>query len=90
MIEQQGNVCRLGGDVTLDTVPELIETIMPLLREGVDTLDCTDVKQVDSAALGLLLACKRQAAANKRNLKVTGLPDSMHNLALLYGVADQL
>lgn len=90
MIEQQGNVCRLGGDVTLDTVPELMETIRPLLRESVDTLDCTGVKQVDSTALGLLLACKREAAASQRNLKITGLPDSVHNLASLYGVADQL
>lgn len=90
MIERQGNVCRLQGDVTIDTVPELIETIRPLVREGVDTLDCSGIRNVDSAVLGLILAGKREAAAGKRSLKVTGLSERIHNLASLYGVADHL
>jgi phospholipid transport system transporter-binding protein len=90
MIERQDNLCRLGGDVTLDTVPDLLEKIRPLLREGVDTLDCTGVKSVDSSALGLILACKREAQAQQKSLKLTGLPQSLLSLASLYGVADQL
>jgi phospholipid transport system transporter-binding protein len=90
MIEMQDNLCRLGGDVTLDTVPALLEKIMPLVRTGVDTLDCTDVKNVDSSALGLILACKREALAQHKSLKLTGLPQSLLSLASLYGVADQL
>jgi phospholipid transport system transporter-binding protein len=90
MIERQDNLCRLSGDVTLDTVPELLEKIRPLVSSGVDTLDCAGVKNVDSSALGLILACKREAMAQQKILKLTGLPKSLLSLASLYGVADQL
>ena len=90
MIEREANLCRLGGDVTLETVPGLLEKIRPLVRSGVDTLDCAAIKNVDSSALGLILACKREARASQKNLKVTGLPQSLLSLASLYGVADQL
>jgi phospholipid transport system transporter-binding protein len=90
MIEREGNLCRLGGDVTLETVPELLEKIRPLVQAGVDSLDCSDIKNVDSSALGLILACKREAMAQQKGLKVTGLTASLLSLASLYGVADQL
>ena len=90
MIERQENICRLGGDVTLETVPSLMEKIRPLIRSGVDSLDCSDVKNVDSSAIGLILACKREAIAQQKTLKLTGLPNSLLSLASLYGVADQL
>ncbi len=90
MIERLENVCRLSGDVTLETVPEMLEKIRPLIHSGVDCLDCTEVKNVDSSALGLILACKREAIAQKKILKLTNLPASLLGLASLYGVADQL
>lgn len=90
MIERQDNLCRLSGDVTLDTVPDLLEKIKPLIHAGVDTIDCASVKNVDSSALGLLLACKREAIAQQKSLNLTGLPESLLSLASLYGVAEQL
>lgn len=90
MIEREANLCRLGGDVTLDTVPDLLEKIRPLVQSGIDTLDCTAINNVDSSALGLILACKREAAARQGGLKVTGLPQSLVSLASLYGIAEQL
>ena len=90
MIEQHENLCRLSGDVTLDTVPDLLEKIRPLIRAGVDSLDCSGVAGVDSSALGLILACKREAMAQHKSLKFAGLPPSILSLASLYGVADQL
>jgi phospholipid transport system transporter-binding protein len=90
MVERQDNICRLSGDVTIEAVPELLEKIKPLIRSGVDTLDCAAVKNVDSSALGLLLACKREALADQTRMKLTGLPPSLLSLASLYGVADQL
>jgi phospholipid transport system transporter-binding protein len=90
MIEREANLCRLSGDATLETVPDLLEKLRPLVQEGVDTLDCAAIKNVDSSALGLILACKREAASRQKNLKVTGLPQSLLSLASLYGIADQL
>ena len=90
MIERDANLCRLGGDVTLDTVPDLLEKIRPLIRSGVDTIDCAAIANVDSSALGLILACKREAAGLQQSLKVTNLPQSLGSLASLYGVAEHL
>ncbi len=90
MIEREANLCRLGGDVTLDTVPDLLEKIRPLIQSGVDTIDCAEIGNVDSSALGLILACKREAAVRQGGLKVTGLPQSLVSLASLYGIAEQL
>lgn len=90
MIEREANLCRLGGDVTLDTVPDLLEKIRPLIRSGVDTIDCAAIGNVDSSALGLILACKREATALQQSLKVTNLPKSLDSLASLYGVAEHL
>lgn len=90
MIECDDNICRLGGDVTLETVPSALEKIKPLIRSDVDTLDLSNIKNLDSSALGLILACKREAIAQHKTLKLIGLPSSLHSLASLYGVADQL
>ena len=90
MIERQDNLCRLEGDVTLETVPDMLEKLRPLIRSGVDSLDCSGIENVDSSALGLILACKREVQAQQKGLKLTGLPDSLLGLASLYGVADQL
>lgn len=90
MLEQQGTLCRLDGDVTLDTVPGLIEQVRPLIRSGIDTIDSSGVKSVDSSALGLFLACKREARNCNKSLNLTGLPPSLLSLASLYGVSDQL
>lgn len=90
MIERQDNLCRLGGDLTLETVPTILEKVRPLIRSGVDSFDCSEVKNVDSSALGFIFACKREAVAQQKVLKLNGLPKSLLSLASLYGVADQL
>ncbi len=90
MIERDANLCRLGGDVTLQTVPDLLQEARPLIQSGVDTLDCAAIANVDSSALGLLLACKREAVSRQRDIKLINLPSSLHSLASLYGLADQL
>lgn len=90
MIEQQGNVCRLSGDITLDTVPRILEQLQPLIQSGVDTLDCSAIQSVDSSALGLIFSCRRAALQKKQELRITGLPARLLNLASLYGVADQV
>jgi phospholipid transport system transporter-binding protein len=90
MIEQQGNICRLAGDVTLDTVPDILDRLRPLIQSGVDTLDCSGIQNVDSSALGLIFSCRREARQKNKQLSITGLPRRLLNLASLYGVADQI
>lgn len=90
MIEQQGNHCCLVGDITIDTVPGLLNEIRPLIKSGIDTLDCAGVHNVDSSALGFLLACKREARQQNHGFNIVKLPASLLSLASLYGIVGQL
>lgn len=90
MIEIRENQYRIVGDVTLDTVPGLLLELKSLIASGVDTLDCSGIKNVDSSALGLLLTCKREARARQKSLSLSGIPPSLSSLAALYGITDQL
>lgn len=74
----------------IDTVPDLLKEIRPLINAGVDTLDCAGIRNVDSAALGFLLACKREAFQQNKNFNIVNLPASLLGLASLYGIVGQL
>ena len=48
--------------------------------------DFAAVRQVDSSALALILACQREAGRAGGQLVCLNLPDNLHSLARLYGV----
>jgi phospholipid transport system transporter-binding protein len=90
MIELKGDVCYVGGDIMIDTIPALLKEIRPLIQAGVNTLDCSAVHDVDSSALGFLLACEREAQQQHHALNIVQLPANLLSLASLYGIVDQL
>lgn len=57
---------------------------------GVAVADASALQQFDSSALAVLLDCRREALAAGLQFAVTGLPERLHALATLYGVADLL
>jgi phospholipid transport system transporter-binding protein len=57
---------------------------------GAVAIDASALKSFDSAAIAALLELRRQAQAAGRTLQVSGAPDSMIDLAGLYGVAELL
>jgi phospholipid transport system transporter-binding protein len=90
VIACEGNGCRIGGAVTVDSVGGLLRELQPQLAKGVDTLDFSGVETADSAALALIFSAMRQARQAGRSLACTGLPASFTTLAELYGVAELL
>ncbi|MES2687994.1 MAG: STAS domain-containing protein [Pseudomonadota bacterium] len=52
--------------------------------------DASGLKEFDSSALAVLLACRRQVLAAGKVFSVRGLPDRLRQLAGLYGVQDLL
>ncbi len=52
--------------------------------------DASALKEFDSSALAVLLACRRQVLAAGKGFSVRGLPDRLRQLAGLYGVQDLL
>ena len=53
-------------------------------------LDAAPLQRFDSAALAVLLACQREAGALGKHLLIQGMPDHLHDLAKLYGIAQLL
>ena len=53
-------------------------------------LDASGLQQFDSSTLAVLLACARQAQQRGTPLVIEGLPERLHILAQVYGVADFL
>jgi phospholipid transport system transporter-binding protein len=52
--------------------------------------DASALREFDSSALAVLLACRRQVLATGKVFSVRGLPPRLRQLAGLYGVQDLL
>jgi phospholipid transport system transporter-binding protein len=79
---------RFAGALTLDDAAEVLAATraMPLPQNG--RVDFAGLAQADSSALAVIIALKRRGASEGRALSVTGLPDSLRSLAVVYGVDD--
>jgi phospholipid transport system transporter-binding protein len=81
----------LPARLTMSEGRATLERLLPLLQSAdVVALDASQLRELDSAAVALLLACKRQARSEGRNLRVIGMTLKLRQLARLYGVDDLL
>lgn len=76
------------GPLTLNEASRALLDGEQALVAGVIVFDLSGVTQVDSSALSLLISWRRQAQLRSRTLSFRNIPDSMHSLARLYGLAD--
>lgn len=76
----------LSGAVTLGNVAALLDEGRRHLAEGVQLVDLSEVTEMDSALLALLLAWTRDARARERDIAFANLPASLRTIARLYGV----
>jgi phospholipid transport system transporter-binding protein len=89
VVETGEGVAGLQGPVTLETAAGLLAQLKPLIAANLKTLSFGAVSELDSAALGLILSCRRLAASHGRdNLKFVDLPENLTALAKLYGVSE--
>jgi phospholipid transport system transporter-binding protein len=76
------------------TIPEARATLArlgpALAAAGEALIDASPLKEMDTAAVAVLLACQRQAKAQGRSLRISGAPPKLVQLAQLYGVAELL
>lgn len=88
MVERHGDLIKVSGNLTIDTVSAMVQELSPLLVDGANQVDLGGVSEVDSSAVALLLEWQRQAGARGARLSWAALPEAIHNLATLYGVQD--
>ena len=80
---------RLPGKLTLDDAPAALAALAQALRgeAGVTaTIDASGLLRFDSAALAVLLECRRLAQTAGQGFAVHGAPPKLAELARLYGL----
>lgn len=80
----------LAGPLTFANAGPVLEATRTLALPLSGIVDCSGVGVVDSAAVAVLLALKRRAAAESRPLAFAGIPEALALLADLYGVREIL
>lgn len=88
MIVQDGDNYRIQGRITIANANALLaEGLKLFVRDGL-VVDLSQLEEVDSSAVSLVLEWLREAQRNQRKLRFTNLPDNLKSLATLYGVLD--
>jgi phospholipid transport system transporter-binding protein len=88
MIECENGRCRLKGPVTIGNVTQLMAEGSRLFTAAEITLDLSQVTEVDSTAVSLLLEWRRAARRHGRRIAYVNLPENLKSLAALYGVTE--
>ena len=80
---------QLPKELTYRQGRDCLQRLRPLVTGHADSqvvVDASAVKVFDSAALAVLLACRRAAQEVGKQLIVSGLPKGLQSMAALYGV----
>jgi phospholipid transport system transporter-binding protein len=86
MIRRDGRRMVVGGPVTLANVTRVLEEGRRHLEEGVQTVDLSEVTEMDSSLLAAMLAWLRDAKSLDHDIAFANLPESLQTIARLYGV----
>lgn len=89
MAQSSSNSLQLPKELTYRQARECLLRLRPLVVGHAAQqvpVDASAVKVFDSAALAVLLACRRAALEAGKQLLVQGLPKGLQSMAALYGV----
>jgi phospholipid transport system transporter-binding protein len=81
-----GDRWMLAGALTVDTAASVLEASRAAALPATGIVSLASVDSVDSAAVAVLLAWRRRAAAEGKDVSFTDVPASLSALAELYGV----
>lgn len=83
------SMIALPADLSADRAAALLPQLRQRFQAQSDVawvLDGSAVQRFDSAALALLLECRRLALGASTTLTVQNLPEGLHSMAHAYGV----
>jgi len=84
-------VVPLPPRITMAEARAVLADIGPRLAAAPQpVLDASGMAELDSAALALLLDCRRQVLARGATLQISAAPPKLRQLAALYGVGELL
>lgn len=88
MTAVENAICVLDAEVTISTITQVLKSSTEAIRQGANIIDFHQVNEVDSAALALIIECRREAEQVGVELRCINLPANLRGLATLYGVLD--
>lgn len=87
-ISVQGNQWRVTGDVLVDNANAVLQESSTLAMTDDTNIDFSEVSNVDTAALSLIMEWQRRAISSGNKIHFSHLPEGLVSLAALYGVTD--
>ncbi|MGQ0443176.1 MAG: STAS domain-containing protein [Methylophilaceae bacterium] len=87
-ILQVENRWQITGDILVDNANTLLVASQQLAISGEALIDFANVTEIDTSAISIMLAWRRRAIAENKQLKFINLPANLSSLTQLYGVAD--
>ena len=89
--DMAGAVIVLPAVVNMGHARAVLAQLLPAIAAAAQPrIDASALQTLDSAAIAMLLECRRQAAAAGKTLTIVGAPPKLGELARLYGVEDLL
>lgn len=88
-IMQQQNTLHFSGNLLINNISETLADVQKLRLESPLTLDFSQVNEVDTVAVSLVLEIQRQLNHTHEQagiVSVVGVPDNLRSLMQLYGV----
>ena len=87
-IVADGGNYRMQGGITLDNARAVLSEGLRLFDRAGLVVDMSQLGEIDSAAVSLVLEWLRAAQRARRTLSFVNLPANFKSLATLYGVLD--
>jgi phospholipid transport system transporter-binding protein len=87
-ITQNGNCWDLQGNILIDSANMLLEKSKAFTLTNGTLVDFSQVGEVDTSAVSLMLEWRRRAIAENKQLSFVNFPAGLTSLAVLYGVTD--
>ena len=85
------HVVKISGPLTMYTITEIFRNGLQLPEGKAElVVDFAKIEAVDSSAVSLMLSWLRVAKSKNVKLSFINVPDNLHSLANLYGVAESL
>ena len=88
MIRERDGRVYVGGPVTLENATVLLREMSKYIGREQRIIDFSEVTEIDSAAVSLMLELSRKARAAGGSVCFANLGDSITSLTDLYGVED--
>ena len=88
MIRESNDRLYVNGPVTLENVMQIVEAGARYLDGTPKVFDFSEVSEIDSAAVSLMLEWSRRARASGAQVRFANPGESIRSLIDLYGVAD--